>query len=57
MCGLRDNALRQRSLIEKDLDLPKAIEISQCLDVAKTENALLRDKVRKTEETEVTIYG
>ena len=51
VCCLHDGALRQRLLIEKDLTLKKAIEISQCLDVAKTENALLGIKNFKSEKT------
>ena len=50
VCGLHDGALCRRLLIEKDFTLKKAIEILQCLHIAKTENALLGIKNFKSEK-------
>ena len=51
VCGLRDDSIRKRLLIEKELTLKKVLEISQCLDSAQTENRLFTKREIKVENS------
>ena len=42
VCGLRNNGIRKRLLLEKDLDVKKAIEIAKTLEKLEVENEAMR---------------
>ena len=42
VCGLRNNGIRKRLLLEKDLDVKKAIEIAKTLEKPEVENEAMR---------------
>ena len=44
VCGMRSDAIRKRLLIEKDLTLAKANEVSQCMDMVRAEVIHQKDK-------------
>ena len=41
VCGIRDESIRKRLLVEANLTLELALKISQCLDTALTESSLM----------------